>query len=187
MGITCPKSIATILHWPAGSSRRRPLLHQAFHGLYRRGLQVSRSRRTSRRLPVRHPALHQANVGAADRRQHHHSITAALARNPDPGRHGGSADDHQRRSSRRSPSTSRWSTPKTASAVNAVAPGAVYTPLHRNTPKDVMESLSPMGRPSTVRDITDAVIYLADAATVTGHILYVGWRRSFRPLVIPIF
>src|SRR6266478_4607718 len=57
--------------------------------------------------------------------------------------------------------------------VNAVAPGAVYTPLHRNTPKDVMESLSPMGRPSTVKEITDAVMYLTDAATVTGDILYV--------------
>jgi NAD(P)-dependent dehydrogenase (short-subunit alcohol dehydrogenase family) len=56
--------------------------------------------------------------------------------------------------------------------LNAVAPGAVYTPLHRDTPKDVMESLSPMGRPSTVEDITDAVMYLTDAATVTGHILY---------------
>src|SRR5581483_10333859 len=44
--------------------------------------------------------------------------------------------------------------------VNAVAPGAVETPLHRDTPKDVMESLSPMGRPSTVQDITDAVLYL---------------------------
>ena len=57
--------------------------------------------------------------------------------------------------------------------VNAVAPGAVYTPLHRQTPKDVMESLSPMGRPSTVEEITDAVMYLTDAATVTGDILYV--------------
>jgi len=57
--------------------------------------------------------------------------------------------------------------------VNAVSPGVVYTPLHRATPKDVMESLSPMGRPSTVKDITDAVMYLTDAATVTGHILYV--------------
>ncbi len=57
--------------------------------------------------------------------------------------------------------------------VNAVAPGVVYTPLHRETPKDVMESQSPMGRPSTVKDITDAVMYLTDAATVTGHILYV--------------
>jgi NAD(P)-dependent dehydrogenase (short-subunit alcohol dehydrogenase family) len=57
--------------------------------------------------------------------------------------------------------------------VNAVAPGVVYTPLHRETPKEVMESLSPMGRPSTVKDITDAVMYLTGAATVTGDILYV--------------
>src|SRR6516164_8518472 len=63
--------------------------------------------------------------------------------------------------------------------VNAVAPGAVYTPLHRNTPKDVMESLSPMGRPSTVNDIADAVLYLTDAATVTGHILYVDGGAHF--------
>jgi NAD(P)-dependent dehydrogenase (short-subunit alcohol dehydrogenase family) len=63
--------------------------------------------------------------------------------------------------------------------VNAVAPGAVYTPLHRDTPKDVMESLSPMGQPSTVKDITDAVIYLTDAATVTGHILYVDGGAHF--------
>jgi NAD(P)-dependent dehydrogenase (short-subunit alcohol dehydrogenase family) len=57
--------------------------------------------------------------------------------------------------------------------VNAVAPGVVYTPLHRDTPQNVMESLSPMGRPSTVKDITDAVMYLTDAATVTGETLYV--------------
>jgi NAD(P)-dependent dehydrogenase (short-subunit alcohol dehydrogenase family) len=63
--------------------------------------------------------------------------------------------------------------------VNAVAPGAVYTPLHRETPKDVMESLSPMGRPSTVKDIVDAVLYLTDAATVTGDILYVDGGAHF--------
>jgi NAD(P)-dependent dehydrogenase (short-subunit alcohol dehydrogenase family) len=63
--------------------------------------------------------------------------------------------------------------------VNAVAPGPVYTPLHRETPKDVMESLSPMGRPSTVKDITDAVMYLTDAATVTGDILYVDGGSHF--------
>jgi NAD(P)-dependent dehydrogenase (short-subunit alcohol dehydrogenase family) len=57
--------------------------------------------------------------------------------------------------------------------VNAVAPGVVYTPLHKETPKDVMESLSPMGRPSTVRDIVEAVIFLTDAATVTGDIVNV--------------
>jgi NAD(P)-dependent dehydrogenase (short-subunit alcohol dehydrogenase family) len=63
--------------------------------------------------------------------------------------------------------------------VNAVAPGPVYTPLHRNTPKDVMDSLSPMGRPSMVKDIADAVMYLTDAATVTGHILYVDGGAHF--------
>jgi NAD(P)-dependent dehydrogenase (short-subunit alcohol dehydrogenase family) len=63
--------------------------------------------------------------------------------------------------------------------VNAVAPGPVLTPLHRNTPKEVMESLSPMGRPSTVKDIAEAVMYLIDAQTVTGHILYVDGGSHF--------
>ena len=63
--------------------------------------------------------------------------------------------------------------------VNAVAPGTVYTPLHRDTPKEVMESLSPMGRPSTVKEITDAVMYLTDATTVTGDILYVDGGAHF--------
>src|SRR5262249_10258297 len=63
--------------------------------------------------------------------------------------------------------------------VNAVAPGVVATPLHRDTPKDVMEGLSPMGRPSTVQDIADAVLYLTDASTVTGHILYVDGGAHF--------
>ena len=63
--------------------------------------------------------------------------------------------------------------------VNAVAPGVVYTPLNLDTPKDVMESRSPMGRPSSVKDITDAVMYLTDAATVTGDILYVDGGSHF--------
>jgi NAD(P)-dependent dehydrogenase (short-subunit alcohol dehydrogenase family) len=63
--------------------------------------------------------------------------------------------------------------------VNAVAPGVVYTPLHRDTPQAVMESLSPLGRPSTVQDITEAVLYLTDAGTVTGHILYVDGGAHF--------
>src|SRR6476660_3885342 len=63
--------------------------------------------------------------------------------------------------------------------VNAVAPGFVDTPLGRQTPRDVMEGLSPMGRVSTVKDITDAVMYLTDAATVTGDILYVDGGAHF--------
>src|SRR5580692_2952467 len=62
---------------------------------------------------------------------------------------------------------------------NAVAPGVVDTPLHKKTPKEVMESLSPLGRPSTVKDITDAVMYLTDATTVTGDILYVDGGAHF--------
>jgi len=63
--------------------------------------------------------------------------------------------------------------------VNAVAPGVVFTPMHQGTPREAMESLSPMGRPSTVKDITDAVMYLTDAETVTGDILYVDGGAHF--------
>ena len=63
--------------------------------------------------------------------------------------------------------------------VNAVSPGAAMTSLHRETPKGVMESLSPMGRPPTVKDITDAVMYMTEAATVTGDILYVDGGSHF--------
>ncbi len=65
--------------------------------------------------------------------------------------------------------------------VNAVAPGVVFTPLHKDTPPAAMEGLSPMGRPSTVQEITDAVMYLVDARCVTGDILYVdGGAHSGR-------
>ncbi len=63
--------------------------------------------------------------------------------------------------------------------VNAVAPGVVETPLHRDTPRAVMEDLSPLGRPSTVKDITDAVLFLTAAATVTGQTLYVDGGAHF--------
>src|SRR5215468_4613299 len=57
--------------------------------------------------------------------------------------------------------------------VNAVAPGVVDTPLHRNNPKDFLKSLSPMGSISTVQEIVDAVIYLTEAPHVTGEVLHV--------------
>ncbi|MDB5310898.1 MAG: short-chain dehydrogenase/reductase [Gemmataceae bacterium] len=57
--------------------------------------------------------------------------------------------------------------------VNAVAPGVVDTPLHKDTPKEAMKKLSPMGRVSTVKDIADAVLYLTEAQTVTGEVLHV--------------
>jgi NAD(P)-dependent dehydrogenase (short-subunit alcohol dehydrogenase family) len=62
---------------------------------------------------------------------------------------------------------------------NAVAPGVVDTPLHRDTPRAVMASASPMGWPSTVSDVVDEVLYLTDAATVTGQTLYVDGSSHF--------
>ena len=57
--------------------------------------------------------------------------------------------------------------------VNAVAPGSVDTPLHKNSPKDFLKTLSPMGSVSTVQEIVDAVIYLTEAPHVTGEVLHV--------------
>lgn len=56
---------------------------------------------------------------------------------------------------------------------NAVAPGVVDTPLHKNDPKEVLQTLNPMGVVSSVKDIVDAVMYLTEAHTVTGEILNV--------------
>ena len=63
--------------------------------------------------------------------------------------------------------------------VNAVSPGVVDTPLHNSTPRDFMKSLSPMGNVSTVKDVADAVMYLTEAVTVTGDILYVDGGAHF--------
>ena len=56
---------------------------------------------------------------------------------------------------------------------NAVAPGAVDTPLHANDPKDFLKTLSPMGIIATVEDIASAVVYLTEAHQVTGEVLHV--------------
>lgn len=56
---------------------------------------------------------------------------------------------------------------------NAVAPGQVDTPLHKDNPKDFLKTLSPMGTISDVSDIVDAVVYLTDARQVTGEVLHV--------------
>jgi len=62
---------------------------------------------------------------------------------------------------------------------NAVAPGVVDTPLHKDDPKEALQSLNPMGVVSSIRDIVDAVIYLTDAYAVTGEILNVDGGAHF--------
>jgi NAD(P)-dependent dehydrogenase (short-subunit alcohol dehydrogenase family) len=56
---------------------------------------------------------------------------------------------------------------------NAVAPGVVDTPLHKDDPKDTLKTLQPMGKIADVKDVVDAVLYLAQAGQVTGEVLHV--------------
>jgi NAD(P)-dependent dehydrogenase (short-subunit alcohol dehydrogenase family) len=56
---------------------------------------------------------------------------------------------------------------------NAVAPGTVDTPLHKDDPKDALRELQPMGKISSVKDVVEAVLYLTHACQVTGEVLHV--------------
>ena len=56
---------------------------------------------------------------------------------------------------------------------NAVAPGIVDTPMHKDDPKDFLRTLQPMGQIAGVDDVIDGVLYLAHAAQVTGEVLHV--------------
>jgi len=56
---------------------------------------------------------------------------------------------------------------------NAVAPGVVDTPLHKDDSKDFLRSLQPLGKIAKVKDIVQAVLYLAQADQVTGEVLHV--------------
>jgi NAD(P)-dependent dehydrogenase (short-subunit alcohol dehydrogenase family) len=56
---------------------------------------------------------------------------------------------------------------------NAVAPGVVDTPLHKENPKEELQTLQPMGSIAEISDIVDAVLYLSNARQVTGEVLHV--------------
>jgi NAD(P)-dependent dehydrogenase (short-subunit alcohol dehydrogenase family) len=56
---------------------------------------------------------------------------------------------------------------------NAVAPGTVDTPLHKDASKDFLKSHTPMGTISDPNDIAEAVVYLTEARHVTGEVLHV--------------
>jgi NAD(P)-dependent dehydrogenase (short-subunit alcohol dehydrogenase family) len=57
--------------------------------------------------------------------------------------------------------------------VNAVAPGIVDTPMHKDDPKEFLKTLQPMGQISSVEDIVDAIVYLTEADQVAGEVLHV--------------
>jgi NAD(P)-dependent dehydrogenase (short-subunit alcohol dehydrogenase family) len=56
---------------------------------------------------------------------------------------------------------------------NAVAPGVVDTPLHKDVPKESFATRQPMKTITKVKDVVDAVLYLVRASQVTGEVLYV--------------
>jgi NAD(P)-dependent dehydrogenase (short-subunit alcohol dehydrogenase family) len=56
---------------------------------------------------------------------------------------------------------------------NAVAPGVVDSTMHKDEPKDVLKTFQPLGRIVEVKDIVDAVLFLAKADQITGEILRV--------------
>src|SRR5580698_967275 len=60
---------------------------------------------------------------------------------------------------------------------NAVAPGVVDTPMHPSDPKD---STQPTMKKATVKDVVDAVLYLARAGHVSGEILHVDGAAPAR-------
>ena len=61
---------------------------------------------------------------------------------------------------------------------NAVAPGVVDTQMHRNNPND--STLQPAMQMATVKDIVDAVLFVAQAGHVSGEILNVDGAAPAR-------
>jgi NAD(P)-dependent dehydrogenase (short-subunit alcohol dehydrogenase family) len=59
---------------------------------------------------------------------------------------------------------------------NAVAPGIVDTLMHKEDPKEILKTLSPMGTISDSKDVAEAVVCLTEARNVTGEVLHVDGR-----------
>lgn len=62
--------------------------------------------------------------------------------------------------------------------VNAVSPGIIKTPMHPQENHTALSALHPVGRMGEIHDIVDAVLYLENAAFVTGEILHVDGGQN---------
>lgn len=61
--------------------------------------------------------------------------------------------------------------------VNCVAPGVILTDMCANVETDILNQMgedTPVGRNGTPEDVAKAMLYLADAEFVTGHVLSVN-------------
>lgn len=62
--------------------------------------------------------------------------------------------------------------------VNAVAPGAIKTPMHPVEKHSQLGAQHPVGHMGEISDIVDAILYLESAGFVTGEILHVDGGQS---------
>jgi NAD(P)-dependent dehydrogenase (short-subunit alcohol dehydrogenase family) len=62
--------------------------------------------------------------------------------------------------------------------VNAVAPGVIKTPMHAPETHAFLAAMHPVGRMGEIRDIVDAVLFLEDAAFITGETIHVDGGQS---------
>ena len=61
--------------------------------------------------------------------------------------------------------------------VNCVAPGVIVTDMCKNVDPEILKQMgedTPAGRNGTPEDVAKAMLYLADAEVVTGHVLSVN-------------
>jgi len=56
--------------------------------------------------------------------------------------------------------------------------GVVRTPMHAPETHDSLAALHPLGRLGEISDVVDAIVYLENAAFVTGEILHVDGGQS---------
>ena len=57
--------------------------------------------------------------------------------------------------------------------VNAIAPGAINTPMHKPETHEFLKGLHPVGRIGEVKEVVDAALFLTDATFTTGEVLHV--------------
>ena len=57
---------------------------------------------------------------------------------------------------------------------NLVAPGIVDTPMHKDSNKDFLKTLAPMGTISSSEQIAEGIVFLTEAGNVSGETLSIG-------------
>ncbi len=62
--------------------------------------------------------------------------------------------------------------------VNSVALGIIDTPMHEPSTHEALAAMHPLGRLGTIDEVVDAVLFLENAAFVTGEILHVDGGQS---------